>query len=51
VIVPLRKSQALSHAFIYTTVTRAQVPVILMGYVTAAREAVTNAPKWVSGFI
>lgn len=43
IIVPVTKSRLLDRTLLYTAITRAQV--LLVGDVTAAREAVLGAPR------
>lgn len=45
VIVPIRRSRVLDRTFVYTALTRAQVQVIFVGDVEAAKEAVRQPPK------
>lgn len=45
VIVPIRKSRLLDRTLVYTAITRAQVQVIMVGDVDAARTAVEAIPR------
>lgn len=45
VIIPVRRSRILDRTFVYTALTRAQVQVILVGDVTALKQAIALPPR------